>query len=260
VYLPLWLGASLLCVVGAAILSGLACERLFERQLSRAGWWILGLANPLLFYLLSQPDTVSQALCNLLFAGALLAFISQFHQPRGQKPSSPGAESTAVFLNLMAAALFFTKETGVAAAVIMPVVAALIRAKAGRLSPTFLFSLLFPIGAAFSWIWLRLEFQSLLLPDKVGARYSLELNPIMWVKNFIITVAYAVTPLPSSFIGFEVLRPLWIGVALVSVVLFLGLLLHDSRRQPTTVLPLLVIAASCLPMVLVRTDELYPSG
>src|SRR6266481_7407624 len=78
VCLPLWLGASLLCVVGATILSALACERLFERQLPKAGWWVLGLANPLLFYLVSQPDTLSQALCNLLFAGSLLMFISEF--------------------------------------------------------------------------------------------------------------------------------------------------------------------------------------
>ena len=47
IYLPLWLGVSLFCEVGATILSALACERLFERQLPKAGWWILGLANPL---------------------------------------------------------------------------------------------------------------------------------------------------------------------------------------------------------------------
>src|SRR5580704_13271518 len=50
IYLPLWLGASLLCVVGATILSGLASEKLFEAQLPTAGWWVLGVANPLLFY------------------------------------------------------------------------------------------------------------------------------------------------------------------------------------------------------------------
>jgi len=44
VYLPLWLGVSLLCVVGATILSALACELLFEQQLPKAGWLILGLA------------------------------------------------------------------------------------------------------------------------------------------------------------------------------------------------------------------------
>jgi hypothetical protein len=65
VYLPLWLGVSLVCAIGTAILSALACERLFGRQLPRAGWWVLGVANPLLFYLVSQPDVVSQALCNL---------------------------------------------------------------------------------------------------------------------------------------------------------------------------------------------------
>src|SRR6516162_4283944 len=74
-YLPLWLGVSLLSVVGAAILSGLACERLFDSQLSKAGWAILGIANPLLFYLIIEPGAISQCLCNLLFAGALLAFI-----------------------------------------------------------------------------------------------------------------------------------------------------------------------------------------
>jgi hypothetical protein len=80
VYLPLWLGASLLCVIGATILSALACELLFERQLPKAGWWVLGIANPLLFYLVSTPGTVSQGLCNVLFAGAMLAFISELHR------------------------------------------------------------------------------------------------------------------------------------------------------------------------------------
>jgi hypothetical protein len=259
VYLPLWLGVSLLCTVGATILSGLACERLFERPLPKAGWWILGLANPLLFYLVSQPDTVSQALCNLLFAGVLLAFISEFHWIQGQSLRSLRAESTAAVLNLMAAALFFTKETGIAAAIVVPAATALIRWKARRISPTFLFSLLLPIAAACGWIWLRLRFQSLLLPDNEGGRYALELNPIMWVQNFVITLAFPITPLPSSFIGFEILRPLWVGVSLLSVILFVGLLLRESRRQPTISLTLLVVVASCAPMMLVRTDELYPS-
>jgi hypothetical protein len=259
VYLPLWLGASLLCAVGAAILSALACEGLFERQLPKAGWWVLGLANPLLFYLVTQPDTVSQALCNLLFAGALLAFISEFHRLRRQAPRSMRAETTATLLNLMAAALLFTKETGIAAAIVIPAAAALIRAKARQLSPIFLFSLLLPIAAAGGFFWLSLKFQSLLVPDDAGARYGLQLDPITWAKNFLITVAYAVTPLPSSFIAIEILRPFWVGAALGSVILFVGLLMRESRREPTIILPLLVVAASCAPMILVRTDELYPS-
>jgi len=262
VYLPLWLGASLLCVVGATILSALACERLFQCQLSKAGWWVLGLANPLLFYLVTQPDTVSQALCNILFAGALLAFISEFHRLRGQAPRSFRAESTAAFLNVMAAALFFTKETGVAAAIVIPAATALMRFKTRRISPIFLFSLLAPVAAACIFVWLSLKFQSLLVPDEEWARYGLQLSPTTWTKNFIITLAYPVTPLPSSFIGFEILRPLWVGVALGSVMLFMALLLHllhGSRRQPTIILPLLVVVLSCAPMILIRTDELYPS-
>ena len=259
VYLPLWLGASLLCVVGATILSGLACERLFERQLPKIEWWVLGLANPLLFYLISQPDTVSQALCNLLFGGALLGFVCEFHRLRGQARYDLRSESAAAFLNLMAAALFFTKETGVAAAIVIPAVTALTRAKTRRLSPIFLVSLLLPIAAGCGFVWLSFKFQPLLVPDKEWARYGLQLSPITWAQNFIITLAYPVTPLPSSFIGFELLRPLWIGVALGSVILFVGFLLRKSRRQPTIVLPLLVVAACLAPMILVRTDELYPS-
>ena len=259
VYLPLWLGASLLCVVGATILSALACERLFQCQLSKAGWWVLGLANPLLFYLVTQPDTVSQALCNILFAGALLAFISEFHRLRGQAPRSFRAESTAAFLNLMAAALFFTKETGVAAAIVIPAATALMRFKTRRFSPIFLFSLLLPIAAACAFVWLSWKFQSLLVPNEESARYGLQLSPIAWAKNFIITGAYPLTPLPSSLLGFEILRPLWVGVALGSVMLFMALLLHRSRRQPTIILPLLVVVLSCAPMILIRTDELYPS-
>jgi hypothetical protein len=259
VYLPLWLGASLLCVVGATILSGLACERLFERRLPKTGWWILGLANPLLFYLVSQPDIVSQALCDLFFAGALLAFIDEFYQLRGQAPYGWRADSTAVVLNLISAVLFFTKETGIAAAIVIPATTALLRFKARRLSPIFLLSILIPIGAAYGWIWLRLKFLSLLLPDKEGARYSLSLSPITWAKNFIITLALPVTPLPSSFLAFELLRSVWIVVALASVILFIGFLLRKSWQQSEIALPLLIVAVSCAPMILIRTDELYPS-
>lgn len=259
VYLPLWLGASLLCVVGAAILSGLACEQLFEHQLPKAGWWLLGLANPLLFFLVSKPDIVSQALCNLLFAGSFLAFISEFHRLRKQTPCGLHADLVAVSLNLMAAALFFSKETGVAAAIIIPAAVALIRFKARQLSPIFVSSLLLPIGAACVWVWLRFKFLSLFLPDKEGARYTLQLSPIAWAKNFILTLAFPVTPLPSGFLAFELLRSLWIGVALASVVAFIVLLLREIRRQPTILFPLLVAAASCAPMILVRANELYPS-
>jgi hypothetical protein len=188
VYLPLWLGASLLCAVGATILSALACERLFEHRLPKPGWWILGLANPLLFYLVSQPDIVSQALCNLLFVGVLLAFICEFRRLRGQAPRGLRADMIVVFLNLTAAALFFAKETGIAAAIVIPAATALIRFKAKQLSPLFLISLLLPIGAACGWIWLRLQFLSLLLPDKEAARYSLGLSPVTWAKNFVITL------------------------------------------------------------------------
>jgi hypothetical protein len=258
-YLPLWLGASLLCVVGAAILSAVACERLFGRRLPKVAWWVLGLANPLLFYLVSQPDTVSQALCNLLFAGCLLIFISEFQRLRDRAPGGLRSESAATFLNLMAAALFFTKETGIAAAIIMPAATALIRYKTRRLSPIFLLSLLLVIGAACAWVWLSFKFQPLLNLGEERARYGLHINPITWAENFIITFAFPVTPLPSSFIGFDLLRQLWVTVALGSIFLFMIIILRESRRQPTIILPLLVVAASCAPMILIRTDELYPS-
>jgi hypothetical protein len=68
-----------------------------------------------------------------------------------------------------------------------------------------------------------------------------------------------VAPLPSSFIAFDLLRLLWVVVALGSVTLFVGLLLRESLRQPKVeiVLPLLVVAASCAPMILIHSSELY---
>jgi hypothetical protein len=260
-YLPLWLGVSAVCVVAATILAGLACERLFERPLPKAGWWILGLANPLLFYLISQPDIVSQALCNVFFAGALFAFISEFRRLRRQAPCRLQSESAAVFVNLLAAALFFTKETGSAAAVLLPAATALIRFKASRLSPTFLLSLLFPVAAAGGWIWLMLKFVSRVpfYQQGAGTRYNFTLDPVTWIKNFIINLAFPVTPLPSSFIAFELLRSVWIGVSLGSVLIFITFILYRCWRQPEICFPLLVVVGSCLPMILVRTDELYPS-
>ena len=262
VYLPLWLGVSLLCTVGATILSALACELVFERQLPKAGWWVLGLANPLLFYPVSQP-IVSQALSNLLFAGALLAFISELHRLPGRPPCGWRADCGSVFLNLMAAALFFTKETAVAAAIVLPTATALIRLKARRFSRIFLCSLLLPIAAAACWILLKLKFPSsqfMTEEASTAGRYSLRLSPIRWGENFITTLAFPITPLPSSFIGFRAIEnALDRGRARVRFFSFIWVLLRESLRQPKIVLPLLVVASCCAPMILVRSSELYSS-
>ena len=261
-YLPLWLGVSLLSVVGAAILSGLACERLFDSQLSKAGWAILGIANPLLFYLIIEPGAISQCLCNLLFAGALLAFISELRLLHDQSPHICRADRIAMLLNILAAALFFTKETAVAAAVVLPAATALTRFKERQLSHIFLLSLLIPVGAAGSWILIKLQFpfSTYITPGgALATRYTPKLDPISWGQNFILSLAFPVTPLPSSLLGFQILRPLWVAVALGSVALFTGLLLRESVRKPKIVLPLLVIAASCAPMVLIHENELYSS-
>ena len=255
-YLPLWLGASVLCVVGAAILSALACEYLFERQLPKAGWWVIGLANPLLFYVVSQPDVVSQALCNLLFAAAMLAFICEMYRLPGQSTSSWRADRVAFSLNLISATLFFTKETAVAAAIVIPAVTALIRFRTKRLSRIYVFSLLLPIGAAPGWLFLKLKFNPIMLPTEAG-RYGLKLNPITWVQNFVVTLAFPLTPLPSSFIEFDLLRQLWVAVAVGSVIFFVWFLLRQALRQPRIVVPLLVVAASCAPMIFIYSSELY---
>lgn len=256
VYLPLYLGASLLCVIGATILSALACERLFERQLPKAAWCVLGIANPLLFYLVTTPGTVSQCLCNILFAGALLAFVSELKRLLDQPRSERHPDRLAVFLNLISASLFFTKETAVAAAVLLPAATALIRLKTRRLSCNFMLSLLLPIGAAATWILIKLQLPLSIYTNAEG-HYSLKLNPITLAENFIVTLAFPVTPLPSSFIGFDLLRSLWVAAGLGSVIIFIGLLLRESLRDPKIVLPLLVIAGSCAPMMLIHSSELY---
>ena len=262
VYWPLWLGASLLCTVGATVLSGLTCECLFERRLQKTGWVLLGLANPLLFYVISQPDVVSQALANLLFAGAMFAFVSEAHRLSDQPVRGWRGDRVAVFLNLLAAALFFTKETAVAAATVIPAATALMRYKVGRLSPLFLCSLLFPIAAAISWIVVKLKFPYM-LPTELGGigigRYSLKLDLITLVQHFTITLAFSITPLPTSFLAFDLLRPIWIVVALGFVVFFIILILHVSQCQWRIVGPLLIIAVSCMPMILLHSSELYSS-
>jgi hypothetical protein len=257
IYLPLWLGVSLLCTVAAMILSALTCEIVFDRELPRAGWWVLGLANPLLFYATSQATVLSQPLSNLLFACCMFAFVVEWRRLPSPLRCGWRADRVAVFLNFTAAAMFFTKETAVAAAVVIPAATTLMRLKAGRLSPIFLFSLLLPIIAATSWILLKLKFLSL-GPRAIGAgRYDVKANPIEWFQNVLVTLAFPITPLPTSFIGFDALRQVWIVVALGSVILFMGLLLRETRRQPRIVLPLLIVGASLAPMILIHASELY---
>jgi hypothetical protein len=255
-YLPLWLAASLLCLVGATVLSGLACERLFSRQLTKAGWWVLGVANPLLFYVCSQPDAVSQALSNLLFGGAIFAFVCVLNRSWDQPVGDRHADRIPALLNLIAAALFFTKETAVAAATLLPAASAgVMHFKTRRFSRLSLFSLVLPVTAAVGWILLKLEFPLMMLSD--GGRYGLKLDPFTWGKNLVVTLAFPITPLPTSFIGFDLLRPLWILVAVGSVIVFLGVLLHAYLTRPRIILVLLVVVASCAPMILVYSSELY---
>jgi hypothetical protein len=262
VYLPLWLVASLFCTVGATVLSGLTCERLFERRLPKAGWWLLGMANPLLFYVVSQPDVVSQGLANLLFAGAMLALVSEADRLSDQPLRGWRGDRVAVFLNLLSAALFFTKETAVAAATIIPATTALMRHRAGRLSPLFLCSLLVPIAAASGWVALKLKFPYM-LPSELGGigvgRYGLKLDPVVWVLDLAITLAFPITPLPTSFIEFDLLRQVWVVVAFGFVILLTVILLIAYGRQPKILCPLLVVGISCTPMVVVHSSELYSS-
>jgi hypothetical protein len=66
-----------------------------------------------------------------------------------------------------------------------------------------------------------------------------------------------VTPLPTSFISFAMLRPIWVVAALGSVTVFIILLVRECIRRPDIVLPLLVVAACCTPMILIHSSELY---
>jgi hypothetical protein len=256
IYLPLWLGASLLCAVGATILSALACELLFQRKIPQVGWWTLGIANPLLYYLVSTPGTVSQSLCNLLFAGCLLAFTSELQRQPDQPLSGWRADSVVAFLNVMAAALFFTKELAVAAGVVLPAATALIRLKRRELSRIFIFSLLLPIGSAA--IWIAIKMQLPFIHDLLaGGRYSVKVNPMRWGEHIIVTLAFPVTPLPTSFISFAILRPFWVVAALGSVTVFIIILIRECIRRPDIVLPLFVVAACCAPMIFIHSSEVY---
>jgi hypothetical protein len=256
IYLPLWLGASLLCAVGATILSALACERLFQRKIPQVGWWTLGIANPLLYYLVSTPGTVSQSLCNVLFAGCLLAFTAELQRRPDQPLSGWRADCVAAFLNVMAAALFFTKELAVAAGVFLPAASTLIRLKRRELSPFFLFYLLVPIGSAATWIAIKMQLP--LIDDLLSeGRYGVKISPIIWGENIIMTLAFPVTPLPTSFISFAILRPIWVVAALGSVTVFLIVLIRQCIRRPEIGLPLFVVAACCAPVIFIHSSELY---
>jgi hypothetical protein len=47
--------------------------------------------------------------------------------------------------------------------------------------------------------------------------------------------------------------------ALGSVILFLGLLVREAVYRPKIILPLVLVAISCAPMILVHSSELYSS-
>lgn len=97
----------------------------------------------------------------------------------------------------------------------------------------------------------------MLLPTFNEGHYQLTISPITWAQNFVTTLAFPITPLPTSFLAFDVLRSVWVVIALVAVILFLVIILYRARHQPQILVPLLVIAASCAPMILIKPSELY---
>ncbi len=255
VNLQLWLVASLAMAVAAAALQVKTVEFVIGKAFPRAVWIAAVAGSPLWFQLISQVDTVSQCLCNLVFAGAVYVLLA------GVLPAaSPNVSLRAAAVNLLCCVLLFTKELALAAAVVIPCVAAVIVWRRRAVDRIYVLSAILLAASLALWAYLKLSFGSL-LPGAEG-HYSISLSVSKTFTDIAALAGFPLTPLPTSLLSFEAARVIWSGAALVMIVVFVTAVGRHALRAPADsrmrlgLLGVVLIGGS-LPIIAVHSSELY---
>jgi hypothetical protein len=252
VAMPLWIAVSGLCAVGAAWIQVRNVEILLERPFAPMLRRAIVAGSPVWFYAVSQVDTVSQSLCNLAFAGALHCLLRALTEP-----SRDRADRWLVGLNVLAAILLYTKELAITASCILPAIGAWLawarrRASAGQVASGLLF-----VAALGLWVYLKLAFKSM-MPEASG-HYNLSPGLADIARNTVATLAFGVTPLPTSLLSVARLATIWTacGVAAAMVLLWAVILL--PWRVAAVRWLACAVLVGCIPMFYVHASELYAS-
>jgi hypothetical protein len=251
-WLPLWLVGSALACVAAATVHLHTVQLITGRTFDRAVGLAIIAGSPVWFYAISQVDTVSQSLCNLAFAGALYSLVRLL-----QAPERDDAERWYVALNILSSLLLFTKELAIGAACILPAIGLWLYFRQRRFKIGYCASaVLFALSLA-GWVALKIAFRSQ-MPEASG-HYNLSPSLVDIARNSVASLAFGVTPLPTSLLSIARLSVLWTvcGSAAALAVLWAG-----SRMGWRTAAVRwwgLAMLGSCAPMFYVHASELYAS-
>src|SRR5690606_31254565 len=214
---------------------------------------LLVAGSPLWFQLLSQVDTVSQAICNAVFATGVYVLFSRVLPEDAKSPDLHGG-----LVVCLAGLLLFSKELALAAVCTLVLAASVVllwRRQAGRY---WVGSLLCFAACAAGWLYFKLSYKSL-LPSADG-HYNYALSVGKLATNAVTLIGFPLTPLPSSWLSFSGLKLVWVGVAIAFVLLLLVQVVRTGAVRDRGFLTLaLILAMSSAPMVIVHSSELYAS-
>lgn len=252
VWLPLWTIVSALVCVAAASIHLLTIERLTGRQFASATRWAIVAGSPVWFYAISQVDTVSQSLCNLAFAGALHCLVRVLREP-----ASDDSESWYVALNLSSSLLLFTKELAIGAACVLPAIGLWQyvrhrRPRIGYAASAVLYALCLA-----GWLALKIAYKSQ-MPEASG-HYNLSPNLVDIARNVVVSLAFGVTPVPSSLLSIARLATLWTACGSLAALVLLWACSRLDWRTATVKWFAFAMLGACSPMFYVHSSELYAS-
>lgn len=251
--LRLWLPASLAFGAWAAVMQLLTLESVFGTRLPQPLRVLLVAGSPLWFQLLSQVDTVSQTICNAVFATGVYLLFTRVFPKDTKRPDLYGG-----LVVCLAGLLLFSKELALAGACTLVLAASALllwRRQAGRY---WLASLLCFAACAGGWVYLKLSYKSLLPSSDGHYNYALSVGKL--AINGVTLIGFPLTPLPSSWLSFAGLKFVWMAAAVAFVLLLVVQVARAGAVRNRAFLALaLVLAMTSAPMIIVHSSELYAS-
>ncbi len=250
VWLPLWLVASGLAAVGAAWIHVRSAELVVGRRLDRTVRFAIIVGSPLWFYTVSQIDTVSESLCNLAFAAALRCLVCILFAPQQRD-----RERWFIALNVLASLLLYTKELAIGAACVLPAIGLWLYLRANRRGIAYAASaLLFALSLA-GWVALKIAFRSQM--PEAADHYNLSPSLLDIARNTVATLAFGVTPLPTSLLSMSRLSLVWTACGALSALIALWAGSRLDWRSPAVRWLGLAMLGTWAPMFYVHASELY---
>ncbi len=251
-FLPIWIAISIAAAVTAAMVNVRTAEMVTNSRLDRRLRLLAVVGSPLWFYTVSQVDTVSQALCNLLFSAALFCLAGLLFNAK-----SPETTRLATAINVICSLLLYTKELALAAALVLPAIAAFHQLRARRWSYYYVLSGVTLAVAVMAWIALKLVYRGM-LPEADG-RLNMTPGVLDVVRNTVATFAFPLVPLPSSFLSFSRLESAWVVCGVLATSYFFWSMRRLDWRATQVRWFVLAVLGSCFPMFYVHASELYAS-